>query len=591
MTLTRTELLPESHLPETADLIERGRAHAKEWKVEPGPFLKESGFASESDFKRFAASQGRIMQHAQMGFRDQEKSRRTWAEVYETCAERGVTVDRYGITLDWSMGQERAKRESAQRGTGLILEDVEDFAALTRQAPVAPHFGDFVLGFPAALENTQAALAAGSTSIGNLGQYFTFRLPGDDDDLRATEATVMALSLIAAQDVEILVHSNLDDGYAAVFTDLASCLGAVLLERYIVEDLLGACVSHCYGHHFTDPLRRLAFQLALAQVSDTPGTMIYGNTVAYKGTPAENFASLASYLTADILGQKHCATGHAINPVPVTENQRIPDIDEIIDAQLFAGRMAEHAEDYGGLVEFEPANELAKEIVHGAQSFKNNVLTGLAEAGIDTHDAVELLLTLRRLEGKRLEELFGAGREDETALRGRRPVVQSSLVEELEEMAEDHLAEVAPMDRERLQDTHHTVLAATTDVHEHGKLLLEYALNRLGVTVLDGGVSTDADKLAAKAAETGADCIAVSTFNGIALAYVRQLKSALSDLGISVPILVGGRLNQIPEGSNTSLPVDVSEELVNEGVTVCRALEDVVPALLALEKESGRQVS
>ena len=33
-------------------------------------------------------------------------------------------------------------------------------------------------------------LAAGSTSIGNLGQYFTFRLPGFADDVAATEATV-----------------------------------------------------------------------------------------------------------------------------------------------------------------------------------------------------------------------------------------------------------------------------------------------------------------------------------------------------------------------------------------------------------------
>ena len=78
-------------------------------------------------------------------------------------------------------------------------------------------------GFPAAVENTQAALAAGSTAIGNLGQYFTFRIPGHDDDIEATAQTVRALGLIAAQPVPILVQSNLDDGFAAQFTDLASC--------------------------------------------------------------------------------------------------------------------------------------------------------------------------------------------------------------------------------------------------------------------------------------------------------------------------------------------------------------------------------
>ncbi|MHB2268228.1 hypothetical protein [Aliihoeflea sp. PC F10.4] len=57
----------------------------------------------------------------------------------------------------------------------------------------APYFGDFMLGLPGAVENTRAALAAGVTTIGNLGQYFTFRLPDWDDDVATTEATVTAL--------------------------------------------------------------------------------------------------------------------------------------------------------------------------------------------------------------------------------------------------------------------------------------------------------------------------------------------------------------------------------------------------------------
>ena len=35
------------------------------------------------------------------------------------------------------------------------------------------------------------------------------------------------------------------------------------------------------------------------------------------------------------------ALGALVNPVPVTENLRIPDVDEILDAQLFAARLAE----------------------------------------------------------------------------------------------------------------------------------------------------------------------------------------------------------------------------------------------------------
>jgi hypothetical protein len=61
---------------------------------------------------------------------------------------------------------------------------------------------------------------------------------------------------------------------------------------------------------------------------------------------------------------------------------------------------------------------------------------------------------------------------------------------------------------------------------------------------------------------------------------VGVVKRALGPNG--VPILVGGRLNQVPAGSNTSLPVDVSGQLESEGAIVCREIEDAVPSLLRL---------
>ena len=579
MQLGRKEIFPETGLPRAANLLDRGRELARDWRVGPSAFLDHVGAACEADFKREAAASNRIMQHAQIGFRDPAKTMRAYGEIYEACRKRGVTVDRYGICLDWSMGYPRDRRSDDLRSTGLLLDDVEDFVKLTASAPVAPHFGDFVLGFPAAVETTRAALAAGATSIGNLGQYFTFRLPGWDDDVATTEATVTALGLIAAQDVEILVHSNLDDGFAALFTDLASSLGAVLIEKHIVETLIGGSMSHCYGHHFSDPLRRLAFQIALAQVTETPGTMIYGNTVSYTGGDAENYASLAAYLLADIAGQHHTATGHAINPVPVRENDRIPDIEEIIDAQLFAGRLAERAEGYGALFDMSQAETLAEQIVDGGRRFHAAVLSGLAEAGVDTTDAVELLLAIRRIGGKRLEELFGSGKPDAERPRGRLPVVPSPVLEEIEQLAAERTARIDPAGGQALKGAGLGVVVATTDVHEHGKLVIEQVLSSVGVAAIDGGVSTDPDALVETARTTGADAIAISTYNGIALDYVRRLFAELNARNLDLPVLIGGRLNQVPQGSNTSLPVDVSGELAEAGAIVCAHVEDAIPAL------------
>lgn len=584
MPLTRGGLLAGAGLPPGGECLAEGRALARDWTVGSCAFLREYGVASEAEYKRQQVARGRIMLHAQLGLRDVQLTRAAWTQVYERCAARGVRVDRYGICLDWSMGYPRGARARYPHGTGVLLDADEDFAGLTDAAPVAPHFGDFVLGFPAALENTRAALAAGATSIGNLGQYFTFRLRYWDDDVATTVATLRALGLIAAQDTEVLVHSNLDDGFAAQFSDLACALGAALIEQYIVQDLAGCRLSHCYGHHFSEPLTRWAFHKALAACSAHPGTMIYGATLSYTGKASENFASLGGYLLIDVLAQLDAPSGHALNPVPVTENERIPDADEIVAAQCYAGRLIEVAEGYRALVDGEAAAATAQQLLSGAQVFKQRVLNGLAEAGIRTDDAAEMLLALRRLGARRLEAEFGPGDPDPRSPYGRRPQVPAGTLSRLQTRADAVLQEIDAATRAALGASGLSVLIASTDVHEHGKWLVERVLLGLQLRTLDGGVSVDPQVLAAQAAEDGPDLIALSTYNGMAMDYYLRLREALDARGLDVPVAMGGRLNQIPEGSNTSLPVEVGAALTRRGALVCRDVRDVVPLLSRLAR-------
>lgn len=570
--MNRSDLLPEPDLPIAADLLAEGRALAATWQTGPSAFLSHYATASELDYKRAAMAQGRVMQHAQIGYRDPAKSIRAYHDIWAACDAQGTRLDRYGLCLDWSMALPRAIRARAQRGTGMILPRVEDFVSLANAAPVAAHFGDFVLGFPAALENTQAALTAGATAIGNLGQYFTFRVPGHDDDIEATKATVTALGLISAQATPILIHSNIDDGFAAQFTDLANALGMILVERDIAA-LIGAPIGHAFGHHFSDPLNRLAFQQALAAEGAAPGTMIYGNTTSYRGTPSQNWAALSAYLLVDALGQRLAPTGHAINPVPVTENQRIPEIDEVVEAQLFAGRLIDLSATWQPLID--PATVAAQtaKLREGAGRFRAALWHGLAEMGIDTADAFEVLLALRRMGGRRIEAAFGAGTPDPRAMGGRTPVIPATILHEIAELAQAALGP-NPTPTPGLR-----VLVATSDVHEHGKMLIDEMLHRLGATALDGGTSTDPDRLIALTLQHAPDAIAISTYNGVALSYYQALREGLLRAGLDTPILIGGRLNQIPEGSNTSLPQDVGAQLAAEGALVCREAADLVPNL------------
>ena len=583
--LRRVEIFPEAALPSAAEVIARGRARARDAQVKPGRFLTHHGVPSEAEYKRRRMAEGVVMQHAQIGYRDKAKSRRAWFEIWEALDRQGLRVDRYGICLDWSMGYPRAQRGKIGRGTGMILEEIDDFVALTAEAPVAPHFGDFVIGMPSAVENTIAALAAGATSVGNLGQYFTFRLPEWNDDVATTETTLEALALMAAQPVEVLIHSNLDDGFAPLFTDLSCTYGAALLERHIVEDLIGGRLSHCFGNTFTDPATRLAFQRALARGREKiPGTMIYGNTVVYEADKISNYGGLSAYLLADALGQRLMPSGHAINPVPITEGVRIPDIDEVIDVQLVCAKLVEQSELWLPMVDLPGTDRIADAIVEGGERFKLRVLDGLRAAGVQTDDAFELLLAIRRIGPKKLEELFGPGREEAGTPRGRRPHVPSTTMTALARAAEKKIRALDASMREDIAGAGLKAVVACTDVHEYGKILIEEILRGLGVTIIDAGVHAEPENLLRKAREGGADVIALSTYNGVALDYVEQLKATMTAARLQLPVFIGGRLNQVPQNSNTSLPVDVSKDIAAAGMTPCFQPEDLVLPLAKMAR-------
>ncbi|MFX0545740.1 cobalamin-dependent protein [Roseovarius sp. S1116L3] len=552
-------------------LLAEGRAMARYWQLGRSAFMEAEGVASEADYKRRAMTDGRMMQHAHIGFRSIDRTVEAMGELHGRAAAQGVRIDRFGVTLDWTMGYPQNSRADRARGTGIVLTGPEDFARITQASPAAAHFGDFMLGLPGALDNTCAAIAAGATAIGNLGQYFTFRLPYWDDDVATTEATLRALGLIAAQEAEILVHSNLDDGFAGLFLDMTSAFGMALIEKHIVEDLIGAPLSFCFGHHFSAPLTRAAFQAALARETDTPGTMIFGNTVAYQGGAAQNYASLSSYLLADLCALHEHHSGHAVNPVPVTENLRIPDVDEILDAQLFAARLADHAPGHARLHDSALIDAMAGRLIAGGRVFAENALRGLAERGVDTADPGSLMLAIRRLGARRMEAMFGAGPMEGAA---RAPLVAADWAEELDEMAAAWVQrqQGAALARRR-------VVLGTTDVHEHGAYLVRRALIGLGAEVIEAGVAIDAEVMVSRAIDAGADAIAVSTYNGIGLDYARRLIAGLKARGVDIPVLMGGKLNEIPQDSNSSLPVDVTVQIRATGAHPCKDLDDMLAAL------------
>ena len=114
--LDRRTVFPELELPDSKMVLARGRDLASTVKVGTSSFLDEMNVSDEAEYKRICAAKSEIMVHSQIGYRDPEKTKRAYREIWQRAGERHARVDRYGICLDWSMGFRRADRKDAQKG-------------------------------------------------------------------------------------------------------------------------------------------------------------------------------------------------------------------------------------------------------------------------------------------------------------------------------------------------------------------------------------------------------------------------------------------------------------------------------------------
>jgi hypothetical protein len=101
----------------------------------------------------------------------------------------------------------------------------------------------------------------------------------------------------------------------------------------------------------------------------------------------------------------------------------------------------------------------------------------------------------------------------------------------------------------------------------------------------------DPEVLVERAVAQGANALAISTYNGVARRYVTAVLAALAARGGAMPVLVGGKLNEVPKDSNTGLPVDVSAEIAALGAVPCADLDGMLATLtgLYLGVENGRK--
>lgn len=110
------------------------------------------------------------------------------------------------------------------------------------------------------------------------------------------------------------------------------------------------------------------------------------------------------------------------------------------------------------------------------------------------------------------------------------------------------------------------VLTASTDVHEHGLLLINKLLQQAGCHVVTIGAERNPDEVILEAASSNAEALFISTHNGMALEYARNLMDEMEEQNFNVPVCMGGVLNQNTEEG--TVPVDVSSLLEDMGIAI-----------------------
>ena len=556
-----------------AEVLAQGRAAAPD-RVHRTAYLRREQAGSEAEVKLRARAEGRITYHAHVGSTDWPTTAAALREIEAGLAERGQACDRFGLTLSRAMSVDEASRDRVHKETGPALR-AQEWALLGEAAAIQPHLGDFMIGTPMGAEHARLALAAGVTTIGNLGQYWSFEVPGGQDDRQVTEATVRAIGMLAARrDRGALVHSYLDDGVAMQASSYGSYVGWAALERHVVEDLCGARLAHSYGGLVDDPWHRAVVHLAVDDVHDRDhlGSMVYGDTVSMRPhDQAHNAEVLRRYLTVDLACQLRRPTGHAVHPVPLTEAERVPTGAENLAVQLLAHELEADVRRSAPVLDWDAAERLAAEVAAYARRFRDAALALLAGDGVRVDDPVALLLALR-----------GTGVGDlEERLRLPPPRAVAGLVPWKARQVRTTVDAVSPV----LPDLRGTrVVLAVLDVHDVVRDALLRLLPRAGAeVVLLPSSATPASVVHAAVAED-AGAVVLGTYNGAALDIGRELRAALDATAYDGLVIMGGRLNQDLGGD---APVEVAPDLRALGIVCVDTLEECCRALAGARPESS----
>lgn len=565
-------------LPDMKEIFSDVDKIARETQIGTTLFFKEHGVKTEGEYKKRAMAEGKISKHSHLGWNSWDETAQNIEHIYTELKNRGSYLTRMGVILDWVMGVPDEHRHKLPAGTGLILKTPEEWKAVGQIAPIQPHMSDHMIGSPNALQNCRLALEAGVTSIGNVSHYFTYEYPGVELERERTISSLKAFALMGKFDGTI-IHSNLDDGFGNQFHDLANLTGWAMIERHLVENMLGASMTFSYGNLFSDPISRIVFNLTMEATNKkgTPGTMIFGNTIDYGLDYNRNFGALSSFSLADAICQRYHPTGHAVAAVPVSEASRIPTPDEIVDAHLCVDMMIEKSTLLAPYMNWEKIESEKNILIACGNIFFERVMNGLNDLGVDTEHPGEIFAALKFIGPEQIERHFGVGKSDKLAMHGRVPVRPTDMIKTISQKRRFVFDKTGNVEG-KLDGL--KVVVGTTDIHDYGKEIIKTIAEQAGAIVFDLGTYVTPSEIMDTLVETEAKAVAISTYNGIALSYAKDVVEGIKKHELDAKLIMGGLLNENLD--NSALAVDVTDRITELGVNTDNDATKIVDGILEI---------
>lgn len=552
--------------PDGMALLQEGLEMGRKITSGKSRFIRESNgkYKTHMDYKKECRDQGKILWMILLGLATLDEQVEAIKKAYAWTKRTGLDITVCQCIPSCLVALPSDMWDEVPASTSYTIKGLEEYRRQIEAAPFEFTFGDHHVVVPSALETTQYLLELGVCRMGEFSQ-FTWGVPGWDDDIKRYSDMVRSMGMIASKrEEDIGFETYLDDGMPAYFVDCVGYIAYALLESYIADTLCGCHYTISFGGLLSDGDTRMALAMAIDKLFSTEDfiALSYINSstnMQWDHDLDANYGFSAQEFLFEILVEKKYHLGCAINPVSITEHVRVPTIDELLNIVACGKRVEEKAEEWLPFMDFTRLEEMRDVLVEQGTKMYENVMAAFEEAGVNTKDPLEMILTLKNFNPVKFEEYFhprvvdGAVQPFYPTVLGRQTArLTGEIIEDLKK-------------RELTGCLAGTkIVMGSGDSHTYGLRLVEAVLRAAGADVIDAGVDMDAVDLIDLAEETDAKYVGVSVHNGQALHYGRQLLEICRRRRKDLWFFMGGKLNSLIEGF--SEPQEVDGKLLEMGI-------------------------